>query len=100
ANRFNYSGPRFGFTYLGQNIVDTLAKHHIDVGTVVSQFGWQFEKEFYSVDGGPMALNEWAVLVGGLEKGAFLPSVSWLVGVRGQNGYELGIGPNATPLGI
>jgi hypothetical protein len=39
------------------------------------------------------------VLAGGLEQGAFLPSVSWLVGLRTASGMEFGVGPNLTPAG-
>ena len=28
-----------------------------------------------------------------------LPSLSWLVGVRTADGFELGVGPNITPVG-
>ena len=38
--------------------------------------------------------------VGGLEQGTFLPSLSWLVGVRSQNGTEFGVGPNVSPAGF
>jgi hypothetical protein len=100
ANRFNFSGPRFGATYLNSTMVEKLASNGIEVGNVVTQFGWQFEREIYTVENGPMALNEWVLLVGGLDRGVFLPSLSWLVGVRGRNGIEMGIGPNVTPLGI
>jgi hypothetical protein len=101
SQKRNYSGPRFGVTILAPAMVDSLkSKYDINVGTVITQFGWQFEREFYSVEGGPVALNEWAVLVGGLESGVFLPSISWLVGVRGQSGVEVGVGPNLTPAGV
>ena len=33
------------------------------------------------------------LLVGGAEQGALLPSLSWLVGMRGTGGGEFGIGP-------
>jgi hypothetical protein len=94
------AGPRFGFTYLSRGIVDTLKSRDIDVNPVISQFGWQFEHQFYSSEGGPAVLNEWVLLLGGLEEGNALPSLSWIVGVRARNGAEFGVGPNFSPGGV
>jgi hypothetical protein len=96
----NYSGPRFGFTYLPEAVVDSLKNHNIDVGSTISQFGWQLEREIHVSPEGPMVLNEWIFLAGGLEKGVFLPSVSWLVGARGRSGNEIGFGPNVSVAGV
>ena len=93
------SGPRFGVTYLSDGIVQYLAENDLEVSGVITQFGWQFEKQFYAGPGGPTAVTEWILLVGGLEQGVFLPSLSWLVGLRSANGAELGVGPNITPAG-
>jgi hypothetical protein len=87
-------------TALGPGVVEELKKRSITVGSNVSQFGWQFEKEFYAKGSGLAAVNEWVVLVGGLEQGVVLPSVSWLVGLRTREGAEFGIGPNITPVGV
>ena len=96
----DYSGPRFGFTYLPQQIVDSLKNHDIEVGQTISQFGWQLEHEIHVTPEGPMVLNEWVFLAGGLEKGVFLPSVTWLVGARGRSGNEVGFGPNVSIAGV
>jgi len=96
----NLSGPRFGMTALGQGVVDELQRRSIAVGPNISQFGWQFEKEFYSKDSGLAAVNEWVFLAGGMEQGVVLPSLSWLVGLRTKEGAEFGIGPNVTPVGV
>jgi len=40
------------------------------------------------------------MLLGGLEQGRALPSLSWLAGVRTKNGTEFGVGPNVTPVGV
>jgi len=96
----DYSGPRFGFTYLPQEVVDSLKNHNIDVGQTISQFGWQLEHEIHVTPEGPMVLNEWVFLAGGLEKGVFLPSVTWLVGARGRSGNEVGFGPNVSVAGV
>jgi len=96
----NLSGPRFGMTALGQGVVDELQRRSIAVGPNISQFGWQFEKEFYSKDSGLAAVNEWVFLAGGMEQGVVLPSLSWLVGLRTKEGAEFGVGPNVTPVGV
>ena len=96
----NLSGPRFGMTALGQGVVDELQRRSIAVGPNISQFGWQFEKQFYSKGSGLAAVNGWVFLAGGLEQGVVLPSLSWLVGLRTREGAEFGIGPNVTPAGV
>lgn len=93
------SGPRLGFTSLSEGVVDKLEDLNIDVRPVITQFGWQFEKQFYSKDGGLTAVSEWVVLIGGLEQSVALPSVSWIVGLRTREGAEFGVGPNLTPAG-
>ena len=101
VRRVNRSGPRFGVTWLGGSLVDTIkSRFDIDVAPVITQFGWQFERQFASLENGPVALNEWILLIGGLDQGAFLPSLTWLVGVRTPGNFEFGVGPNATPAGV
>jgi hypothetical protein len=94
------SGPRFGVTMLSNGVVSELQKNSINVGSAISQFGWQSEKQFYSKDGGVAALNEWVFLLGGLDQNVVIPSASWLVGVRTHEGAEFGVGPNVTPAGV
>jgi hypothetical protein len=95
------AGPRFGGTFLSSGVVDKLRTvDNIHVAPMISQFGWQLEKQFYNGGNGVAALTEAVVLVGGLEQGYVLPSMSWLVGVRTHEGTEFGIGPNITPVGI
>jgi hypothetical protein len=100
AGEVNLAGPRFGLTFLSDGVVQKLLRDDkIEIAPVVSQFGWQFEKQFYGRHGGPSAITEAVVLVGGLEQGVVLPSLSWLVGVRTADGFEFGVGPNITPVG-
>jgi hypothetical protein len=99
AQHVRLSGPRFGVTYLGGAIVDSLAANGIAVSPVITQFGWQFERLIFAGESGLSAVTEWVVLVGGLEQSTFLPSVSWLVGLRGPRGAEFGIGPNVSAAG-
>ena len=113
-------GPRFGFTYLPQGTVDQIneafgeTRAEIDPETgqfvdgtdevigavpVVTQFGWQFERRFFQTESGVAGVTEWIPLVGGLERGVFLPSLTFLVGLRGPSGVELGVGPNLSGTG-
>jgi hypothetical protein len=94
------SGPRVGLTHLDEGVRAKLLERNLELESTLVQFGWQFEKQFYSKSGGLTALNEWVVLVGGLEQGVALPSVSWLVGLRSSGGSEFGFGPNITPAGV
>ena len=93
------NGPRFGLTMLSPGNVDALKQRNIVVRPLISQFGWQFEKRFYTNADGVTALSEWVPLVSGLEQGVVLPSLTWLVGVRMRSGTEFGVGPNVTPAG-
>lgn len=101
AHETSLAGPRFGITALSEGIVSKLqTEADIAIAPVVSQFGWQFEKQFYGNGSGPTAITEAVVLIGGLEQGVALPSLSWLVGVRTREGVEFGVGPNITPFGV
>jgi hypothetical protein len=100
ARTISLSGPRFGFTSLSPGITTMLAEeHNIHISPLISQFGWQFERSFFTRGSGVAAISEAVVLVGGLEQSVALPSVSWLVGLRTPQGAEFGIGPNITPAG-
>ena len=100
AGRLSLSGPRFGATFLSPGLVARLGQDFdVEVGSVVTQFGWQFEKRLYSGKGGLTTVTEWVFLVGGVEQGLFLPSLSWLVGLRTGSGTEFGVGPNFTAAG-
>jgi hypothetical protein len=101
AEMLTLSGPRFGATVLSNGVIDKLrVENGIELRPMITQFGWQFEKQFYSPRQGPAALSEWVVLLGGLEQGVALPSISWLAGLRTSTGAEFAIGPNVTPAGV
>ena len=92
---YNLSGPRLGVTFLSKKFVNTIKdRHDINLNQVVAQVGWQWEKRFFTVKSGATAVSEWVVLVGGFEQERFLPSVSWLLGMRAASGGEFGAGPN------
>ena len=100
ARTLSLAGPRVGLTFLSNGVIDKLKENHIQVGSTISQFGWQFERQFYTKQGGVTALNEWVVLVGGLDQSVAIPSLNWLVGLRTKEGAEFGVGPNVTPAGV
>jgi hypothetical protein len=95
------SGPRVGVTVLSDGVVRKLrVEDEVDVSSAITQFGWQFEKRFDGTGSSRLTpVTEWVVLLGGLEQGVVLPSLSWLVGIRTREGVELGVGPNLTPVG-
>ncbi len=111
------SGPRIGITYLS---AETVRKINEEFGTcdydqqtgacrrdelisttmpVVTQFGWQFERQMAQASNGLAIVTETVLLVGGLERGIALPSASLIVGVRTPGGLELGLGPNLSLTG-
>jgi hypothetical protein len=91
----NLSGPRIGFTYLSDSFVDRIKdRYDMKLNPWIAQFGWQFETRFFTVRSGATAVTEWIFLVGGFEQEKFLPSLSWLIGMRSSKGFEMGMGPN------
>ena len=94
------SGPRAGITYLSPDVVTQIKEEFDkDLNPVISQFGWQFEKRFLSSATGATAVTEWVFLVGGIDQGVVLPSLTWLVGMRTVGGIEVAAGPNLSPAG-
>ncbi|MEJ8802607.1 hypothetical protein [Pontibacter sp. H249] len=94
------SGPRIGFTILTDKYRDNIREDYdTDVNAFMTQFGWQFETRVFTLDNGVSGLFEFVPLVGGLEQGKFLPSLSALIGVRGTKGMEFGFGPNVSLAG-
>lgn len=92
------SGPRFGMTVITGTNADRM-RDELDIYPVISQFGWQFETVIFQSGAGVSALSELVPLVGGMEQGTFLPSLSWLVGLRTATGAELAVGPNLSLAG-
>jgi hypothetical protein len=93
------SGPRLGATFITGAMADKL-KDKYDVFPVISQFGWQFEWRFFSIEDGLTGVVEFVPLVGGVEQGMFLPSISGLIGLRSPGGFEMGVGPNVSLSGV
>jgi hypothetical protein len=96
--QLNLSGPRMGFTILTGEAAQVLRDDY-DVAPIITQFGWQSEVRFFSVADGPTGLMEFVGLIGGVDQELFLPSLSWLAGVRMPDGREFGVGPNISVTG-
>ena len=103
------AGPRIGFTYISEGPIadfihdgfdfDEDDKYGSTGAAFTSLYGWQWESRF--ADGGNVTgIVEWIVLVGGMEKGMFLPSASSIIGARMDNRLEVGVGPNLSLSGI
>jgi len=109
------AGPRVGITMVTPGLLANILKKDASFfsdenreewtgsigkyGAVMSQYGWQWESRF-SDEGQVTGIVEWIALVGGMEKGMFLPSVSSMVGVRTASGVEFAVGPNLSLGGI
>tara|TARA_B110000483_G_scaffold147624_1_gene176162 strand:- start:407 stop:1057 length:651 start_codon:yes stop_codon:yes gene_type:complete len=109
------AGPRVGFTMITPGSFASIIRGDVpffsneireewtgstgEYGAVISQYGWQWESRF--ADGGDITgIVEWIALVGGMEKGMFLPSISSMVGLRAVKGIEFALGPNLSLGGI
>lgn len=92
-------GPRLGATLITGKMKEKLQDDY-GVFPLITQFGWQFEWQFFSVDDGPSGVVECIPLIGGVEQGKFLPSLSALVGLRSPKGFEFGVGPNVSVSGF
>jgi len=94
--RSGWSGPRMGLMMApGDGAIASRLKDH-GLGSVVSQFGWQFERRVVPFGGGPQLVTEAIPLVGGVEYGKFVPSLTLVMGVRSAAGFEFGMGPSFT----
>ena len=94
------SGPRLGAAYLigGSVTAERIGRH---VAPFISLFGWQIEHQFETGRTDiPVPMTELIFLAGGMEQGVFLPSASWIIGLRKHDGWEAGIGPTLTGAGI
>ena len=88
------AGPRIGLTGIASGEISEELETNF-----LMQYGWQWESRF--ADGNEIAgLVEWVILVGGMEQGMFLPSVSSLVGLRSSSGFEFAAGPNLSIAGV
>lgn len=93
------SGPRVGLTYITPGALAAGLKENFNADPILTQFGWQFETRYFALPNGVAGLVEFIALVGGLEQNLFLPSLSFLIGLRNANGLEFGFGPNLSLAG-
>lgn len=110
-------GPRTGFTLLSPETVEKINDAfrtgycydgpcdnddpRIDGAVpIVTQFGWQFETQMFQAQSGLTGVTEWVILAGGIERGLFLPSATFLAGIRAPSGIEVGVGPNLSLSGF
>lgn len=106
------AGPRIGMTLItagstadfihkGFDYVDEDENKLGETGSAfTTQYGWQWESRFADGGGDVVGIVEWIALVGGMEQGKFLPSVSSVIGARTANGLEFGVGPNLSLSGV
>ncbi|MDH5301034.1 MAG: hypothetical protein OEW58_06695 [Gammaproteobacteria bacterium] len=96
----NLSGPRIGVTVLSSETLAFARSHDLYLSDTITQFGWQFERNFFTTNQGPQGITALVPLLGGADQGVLLPSVSWVTGLRMPSGYEYVIGPNVSISGI
>jgi len=94
----NLNGPRMGVAYitgkLNKRLTDPIKKGGYDTYPVMSQFGYQFEKQYLSA-GNFQALAEFLIIFSGLEQQMFNPSFNFMNGFRtNKGGWEIAFGPN------
>tara|TARA_B100000674_G_scaffold14225_1_gene10384 strand:- start:3346 stop:3954 length:609 start_codon:yes stop_codon:yes gene_type:complete len=108
------AGPRLGFAFITASPSSGLLNGYLDLGNMgnlpadytdnikgafTTLYGWQWESRF--ADGGDVTgIVEWIALIGGMESGLFLPSISSMVGARTSKGIEFAMGPNLSLGGI
>jgi hypothetical protein len=109
------AGPKVGITMVSSGSLASILRKDVGMfsdevreewtgstgkyGAVMSQYGWQWESRF--ADGGNITgIVEWIALIGGMERGMFLPSVSSMVGLRTDKGIEFAVGPELSLGGI
>ena len=90
----NLSGPRLGFTMVMNDDEALQRLRERDMGRVISQFGWHFERQVAPLGGGPQFIIETVPMVGGVEYGEFIPSITLAMGIRWPSGFEVGMGPS------
>jgi hypothetical protein len=97
VSRLNLSGPRMGVTlFTGKAAADFKRAENqggLNATPVMFQFGYQFETTYLN-QGGLQALFEFIPIITGLDQGHFIPSISFLHGLRSnRNGFEFAFGP-------
>jgi hypothetical protein len=87
TNRLNLSGKSAADYKRAEN------QGGLNATPVMFQFGYQFETTYLN-QGGLQALFEFIPIITGLDQGLFIPSISFLHGLRSnRNGFEFAFGP-------
>lgn len=91
------AGPRAGIVVVTGGDADIMAartdKGGFDSRPVMFQFGYQFEKTYLN-SGNIQALFEVIPMISGVAQGRFIPSITFLNGIRNnRNGFEFAFGP-------
>jgi hypothetical protein len=98
----SFGGVRVGVSYLSRSLMESLRVDSSNDGyddsidiehPFVTQFGFQFEKKILVGEGKSQILLQLIPLVGGVDQGEALLSLSGIIGIRTPNGLELGMGP-------
>ena len=93
-DRRNMGGPRFGVTYIAGDTELYRELESQEVGRVVSQFGWHFERQVLPEGGGPQFVIQFVPMIAAVEYGKFVPGGTLAMGIRMPRGWEFGLGPN------
>ena len=96
--QLSLNGPRMGFSMATGDAANVLTAPESEGGynmyPATFQFGWQKEWQYLSA-GDFQALVEFIPMIGGLESGKFIPSMTFLNGFRmGKKGWEFAFGPS------
>jgi hypothetical protein len=94
----DYSGPRLGFLFAAGGPEMRQEFKDRGFGSMMSLFGWTFERTVVPVEGGPLFVTDATPLLGGFEYGKILPSLTLTAGLRTRRGWEFGMGPSFTPV--
>lgn len=94
-------GPRTGFTYIYttqeefNNKIQSIYENEDKVYTpLITQFGLNLEQRILLGDTLSHFAFQEVILIGGLDQSIIIPSLSFLIGYRHNNGLEIGLGPN------
>lgn len=96
--RLRSDGPRMGLTVAEGDLARRLGESRhtggFEAQPVMFQFGYQFEKQYLN-EGNFQALFEFIPMITGLDQGLFIPSVTFMNGLRNnKNGWEFAFGPS------
>lgn len=99
-------GPRFGFTGIYDFNTSTWGVSEedssllsSDIPPVISQFGYHCDLSIFLTDH-INPLVQFDGLIGGIENGFFLPSLTMITGFRLYEVFEIGFGPNLSLSGV